>query len=511
MNLGSTMPDPHQLLELRGLIAGLCDGELTQAQVTRLEEMVCNDGPCARYYVNAMRVYVMLPQHVGVEHGASGTQLISEWQARDNEFWNDVVMTTTTSDVGGRSSGSTNSEARLSENARREWMPAHKKSPAILTALTAKAWQVITSPSQHAWLAMLWLTGTVFAAVVAILLWSVAIKGPQGLNTPLFVAQLTRSRDAVWSEGTAAPAHQSPLAAGQRLSLASGCIEVSFDSGAVTVVEGPAIFEVQSSKQGFLGQGRAVARVPQSAKGFAIETDSVRVVDLGTEFGIEVDASQNTEIHVLTGVVEAYVPRRATAAPIRVESNRGLRYDSVTHRFGQIPVNRARFKQVLADLSDPIASAVVASTGKPYHLVHGGLQENAPAYTDRTQQWTSVPRELLGASYVRTANGDKDNVDFSLNVSVAGPATLYVFFDDRALPAPEWLVRDFVETGWHVVLNTTTDGAENNPARDRAGDLKFSVWKRSVSVGVATLGPTGRKGVGHYGVALVPESSELQP
>ena len=40
MSTRPIFPGPHQLLELRGLVAGLCDGELTSTQVARLEELL---------------------------------------------------------------------------------------------------------------------------------------------------------------------------------------------------------------------------------------------------------------------------------------------------------------------------------------------------------------------------------------------------------------------------------------------------------------------------------------
>jgi hypothetical protein len=86
---------------------------------------------------------------------------------------------------------------------------------------------------------------------------------------------------------------------------------VRFASGATVILSGSTIFTARSARGGKLDQGRVVARVPESAKGFTIESDIARVVDLGTEFGFAAGDTQQ-QVAVFDGLVQVF----ATNSPI---------------------------------------------------------------------------------------------------------------------------------------------------------------------------------------------------
>jgi hypothetical protein len=118
------------------------------------------------------------------------------------------------------------------------------------------------------------------------------------------VAQITRTHRVVWNEGQAAFASGARLRPGQRLRLAEGLTEVTFDDGAKVVLEGPVTFRIGGRNAGALEQGLLAASVPPSAHGFTVRTPLTTVVDLGTEFGVSVDASGASETHVFVGQVK---------------------------------------------------------------------------------------------------------------------------------------------------------------------------------------------------------------
>lgn len=134
------------------------------------------------------------------------------------------------------------------------------------------------------------------------------------------VAVLSRTASARWSDRTPRDVG-SPVGAG-KLDLATGIAQLEFLSGASVVIEGPAQLDLVSNKLVVCQRGKLRAYVPAQAKGFMVDTPQHRTVDLGTEFAIEVDADDRTEIHVLEGIVEVFtlngektvsVPRRLTA------------------------------------------------------------------------------------------------------------------------------------------------------------------------------------------------------
>ena len=83
--------------------------------------------------------------------------------------------------------------------------------------------------------------------------------------------------------------------------LKSGTIEIEFNYGARVVVEGPAEFSCKSDNMIHLHYGRIFSRVPRQATGFTVSTDEARIVDLGTEFGVQAGVDGTVELHVTHG------------------------------------------------------------------------------------------------------------------------------------------------------------------------------------------------------------------
>ncbi|MBB3205943.1 hypothetical protein FHS27_001751 [Rhodopirellula rubra] len=99
---------------------------------------------------------------------------------------------------------------------------------------------------------------------------------------------------------------------GESVAISKGLLVVEFNSGVVVTLEGPADLEIQTSNSCYLHSGRLSAIAPDDAFGFEIITPSTRVVDHGSEFGVKVDASGNTEVHMFAGDAEL-MPTRRTA------------------------------------------------------------------------------------------------------------------------------------------------------------------------------------------------------
>ena len=130
-------------------------------------------------------------------------------------------------------------------------------------------------------------------------------------------ARIVRMESATWDAG------QMPLKVGDeieshRLQLTSGLVELKFARGATMIVEGPADFEVRGPERAFLHQGRVVTRLPKGTKGFILDSPRGRLVDQGTEFGVSVGPSGDTEVHVLEGKVEAVPNNRQQTLQLSV-------------------------------------------------------------------------------------------------------------------------------------------------------------------------------------------------
>jgi hypothetical protein len=162
------------------------------------------------------------------------------------------------------------------------------------------------------------------------------------------VARVTGMVDITWANSNLAPSIQRILL-GDKFALASGLMEISYDTGAKVVLQGPCTYTVESRTGGFLERGRLTARV-ESAVGsrqsavsnttptyrtsssnslptadcrlptlFSVRTPNAVVTDLGTEFGVEVDEHTGSRVQVFVGTVD-FVPEGRPLGGIRLSA-----------------------------------------------------------------------------------------------------------------------------------------------------------------------------------------------
>lgn len=134
---------------------------------------------------------------------------------------------------------------------------------------------------------------------------------------PEYVAQLTGSKECRWVNNNFSVQPGGRFYKGQRLELTKGFAEITFDSGAQVVLQGPASLNINSAWAATLNQGTLKAAIPPEAMGFSISNPTVEVVDLGTEFTMFADASgATTEVVVLKGEVEAQSQLQPDQQPV---------------------------------------------------------------------------------------------------------------------------------------------------------------------------------------------------
>ena len=188
------------------------------------------------------------------------------------------------------------------------------------------------------------------------------------------VARLTNAVDCQWAvvesqqpspqpspirgEGVVELPLGTELHAGQKLNLAAGLAELTFDSGAKVILHAPARFDVTDALGGGLARGKLTAKVPHTASGFTIATPGGKVVDLGTEFGVKVNDSGAMNVIVYVGDVQIESGSGGTGAggtdqPKVVHLHAG---QAVTvgpdHIAKPIPPENERFVRDLAPLGD---------------------------------------------------------------------------------------------------------------------------------------------------------------
>ena len=119
------------------------------------------------------------------------------------------------------------------------------------------------------------------------------------------VTRLLASVDAVWAGGEKIYAG-SPLANAD-YELSQGLVQIRFPTGAEVIVEGPAQFILDSESRITQLLGKTVVLCStEESRGFEVVLPGARVVDLGTEFAVEVDDKGGAEVLVYEGKIGVF-------------------------------------------------------------------------------------------------------------------------------------------------------------------------------------------------------------
>jgi hypothetical protein len=131
-----------------------------------------------------------------------------------------------------------------------------------------------------------------------------AEQRPLPQKEQLVVGRITGLADCIWRDPKAAIAQNSNVSFGTEIALMSGLMEITYDTGAKVILQGPVMYQVESKNGGYMSTGKLTGKVENpNAKGFAVRTPTAVVTDLGTEFGVEVNADGITHAQVFVGTV----------------------------------------------------------------------------------------------------------------------------------------------------------------------------------------------------------------
>lgn len=172
--------------------------------------------------------------------------------------------------------------------------------PALLERRDVAADAAVPAPAR--WPFFTAVAAAVAAAGVALLLALRPAPFPAVPAAPP-IAVLVSSQNTVWAPSTLPTAERSALGPGT-LSLLEGIATVTFASGASVTLEAPTKLELVGPMLTRLIEGSLTAEVPPGAHGFTVETADLRVVDLGTRFGVTASSTGNSHVIVFEGAVQ---------------------------------------------------------------------------------------------------------------------------------------------------------------------------------------------------------------
>ncbi len=183
-----------------------------------------------------------------------------------------------------------------------------------------------------------------------------------------FVARITGLHNCRWAADGRAPYGFDHMTVGRELKLDAGLVEITYYNGAKVVLEGPVEFTVEQANACRLDIGKLTAKVSKSAVGFTVETPDMSIVDLGTEFGVEIDDDGIAAVHVFIGRVEAELVAQNGAAPKKVQISQGqaVRFDRQQQTIDRVTADHGRFvRNVRMPEAGALAWADVLSLSGP--------------------------------------------------------------------------------------------------------------------------------------------------
>ncbi len=329
-----TSPDGPQS-EINCLLAHLSRGELSEEQVKRLERLVISEPEVRRRYVRYQQLCASL-----------------EWELSGN-----LRGSVSSSDSLG--SLSSTPPAPILPPVLPVVFPeitaslSHLKPPSVLENFVALG--VVSTCARMPVMSSFFLATAVMVCFITTLGLlhlssddrnrtlldyqvedSLAEQGPIGpawqdlpleteASKPVLVAKITSGQGQRWADAGLAMPPSLDLQEGQVLDLEGGLVEVVFLNGTRVILEGPVRFTAQSFDRGYLHRGKLVAQVVDSPDGFVVQTPKVTIVDLGTEFGVDVLPSETTEVQVFQGAVEA-TPNRPGGKRVRLTAGLGAQF-----------------------------------------------------------------------------------------------------------------------------------------------------------------------------------------
>ncbi len=135
--------------------------------------------------------------------------------------------------------------------------------------------------------------------------------------------------DAEWELGAGPKPSEGDSLPACHLALRSGRVTLNSVNGVILTLEGPSDLEIVSSDRVVCHRGKLRVRVPDWAKGFVVSGPGSDVTDLGTEFGMNVEADGKARIMVFEGKAVAAVGNKSGSSQRTrtIEEHRALDID----------------------------------------------------------------------------------------------------------------------------------------------------------------------------------------
>jgi hypothetical protein len=332
--------------EVDKLIELSIEGAISPEQTQLLNDWIVNDSAIRRHYCEYIYLTVCI-ERMSVKTPA--TDLQENNMVFDQELWNKLAQE--------------EKEAPVVEVAACE-------EPKILIEKVQRQ-SVNRKISKSSWFSL------IAGAAAIILIFVFARFAPKA---GIEVATLADSMNAKWADTYASISNGTRFATGNIVFLREGLAQLLFDNETRVTLEGPAEFQILMGDHIKLNYGRLYATVPQGAIGFTVNTSSARIIDLGTEFGIETDGHGDTVLHVIKGKTMLIAGEKSNKVSMEVAQGIAKKVSAFTSAISDIPCNSGKFARSIN------SSKQITWRGEPLDLASIIAGENGfvPALTPIT-------------------------------------------------------------------------------------------------------------------------------
>ncbi|MBI9018976.1 MAG: FecR domain-containing protein [Phycisphaerae bacterium] len=265
------MLDKQTKDNLSVLIVASLEGTLSVQQKTQLNNLLDANATARQYYMEYIDLHVSIKQVTEIPEVPDAPDLIAEVISENYIFEDQQELS------------SDNNSNFVTLNSSKQSAQQYHRKQLSFTSL----YQVL---------------GAIAAMIaVAFILNTIMRLGNQLPTAPIILAKLSDSVDAIWS---------GDVEVGDSLyrrtyELQSGYAEVTFPDNTKVVFQGPAEFELESRNSVYVEKGKLTAIIGDNI-GFTVNSKNVKVVDVGTEFGVDIDGAGNSDVHVFDGEILLY-------------------------------------------------------------------------------------------------------------------------------------------------------------------------------------------------------------
>jgi hypothetical protein len=297
-----------KLSTLRLSLSRSLDGSASPEDVEQLNALLLEDSQIRRYYLEYIQVHINLRRLHGKDASALKT---GPEESFDSRLWEELARNEMTAET-------------IKIEPSREEIDSQTDTP-----LPVRPSARINKFSIY----------TLLTAAAALLLMFAYIHFYPA--KPPVVAYIADILNGQWDTST-------PLQSGddirtEHYSLRAGFVKLAYDSGASVVIQAPAEFTPLSANKMLLHKGKAFAHVPGNAIGFTIDTPASSIVDLGTEFGVDILSDGSNEIHVFEGKVNLIAGSNTQSKASEIVTRRQARKINA----GNAAIEPAEFKEFL--------------------------------------------------------------------------------------------------------------------------------------------------------------------